>query len=196
HRTLGLITARDITERREAEEALRRSERYYRSLYENAHDPIMLIDPTTERLLDVNRRACDMYGFERDEFLNLTLKEISVESGGAAQAESLSTSGFHHFETIHRRKDGSEMHLDVNYSVVAYGEGKAILMINRDITERKRLEEQLRQAQKMEAVGRLAGGIAHDFNNLLTVVLGYSDCLVADLPQQARHQLMAPAIHY
>src|SRR5262249_13458047 len=57
-RPLGLITARDITERREAEEALRRSERYYRSLFENAHDPIMLIDPATERVLDVNRRAC------------------------------------------------------------------------------------------------------------------------------------------
>jgi PAS domain S-box-containing protein len=195
HRTLGLITARDITERREAEEALRRSERYYRSLYENAHDPIMLIDPTTERVLDVNRRACDMYGFERDEFLNLTLKEISVESGGTAETESLSTSGFHQFETIHRRKNGSQMHLDVNYSVVAYGEQKAILMINRDVTERKRLEEQLRQAQKMEAVGRLAGGIAHDFNNLLTVVIGYSDCLVADLPKQASAQRMAKEIH-
>jgi len=195
HRTLGLITARDITERREAEEALRRSERYYRSLYENAHDPIMLIDPATQRVLDVNRRACDMYGFEREEFLNLTLKEISVDPGGAAEAESLSTSGFHHFETTHRRKVGTQMHLDVNYSVVAYGEHKAILMINRDVTERKQLEEQLRQAQKMEAVGRLAGGIAHDFNNLLTVVIGYSDCLMVDLPKQASAQRMAKEIH-
>ena len=196
HRTLGLITARDITERRDAEEALRRSERYYRSLFENAHDAIMLIDPATERILDVNRRACDLYGVERQEFLALTLREIAATNaaGDTQEATSLSSSSLHHFDTVHRRKDGSLMHLEVNYSVVAYGDQKAILMINRDVTERKRLGEQLRQAQKMEAVGRLAGGIAHDFNNLLTVVIGYSECLVADLSTQANAQHMAQEI--
>src|SRR5947208_3514088 len=100
----------------------------------------------------------------------------------------------HRFETVHRRKDGSEIILEVNSSVIRFGNKQAVLTINRDVSERKHLEEQLRQAQKMEALGRLAGGVAHDFNNLLTVVTGYSDCLVSELPPGARCHVMAEDI--
>src|SRR5438445_1265133 len=199
--TLGLITARDITERRQAEEALRRSERHYRNLFENAHDAILLLDPINERVLDANRQACELYGFGRQEFIGLPLDRICPDEAGtgavapdADLTKTPSQTVCHRFETVHRRKDGSEILLEVNSSVIRFGNKHAVLTINRDVSERKHLEEQLRQAQKMEALGRLAGGVAHDFNNLLTVVTGYSDCLVSELPPGERCHVMAEEI--
>ncbi len=191
-RTLGLITARDITERRQAEEALRRSERYYKSLFESAHDAILLIDPNTKRILDVNRRACELYGYDRQEFLALSLHDITADSPNATEQGGPGV--VCRRAAVHRRKDGGFMHMEVNHSAVTSADREAILCINRDVTERNRLEERLRQAQKMEAVGRLAGGIAHDFNNLLTVVVGYSDCLVNELSSQPQAREMAQEI--
>src|SRR5207248_922682 len=84
------------------------------------------------------------------------------------------------FETARRRKDGKTIHVSVSVSPIKDRGGRVVgaSAISRDISERKRLEEQMRQAQKMEAVGRLAGGVAHDFNNLLTVISGYTGLLL------------------
>src|SRR5207248_433981 len=84
-----------------------------------------------------------------------------------------------------RHKDGTWRFLESSASTIRNAEGKTekLVIMNRDITERRRLEEQFRQAQKMEAVGRLSGGIAHDFNNLLGVIIGYSEILADHLPQ-------------
>src|SRR5262249_41184276 len=89
-----------------------------------------------------------------------------------------------HGETINYRKDGSEFYLDWDVAPLQNEEGKIthFVSIQRDSSERRRLEEQLRQAQKMEAIGQLAGGIAHDFNNVLTVITGYTDLLLMQGP--------------
>ena len=83
--------------------------------------------------------------------------------------------------------DGRAVPIEISGSLVEIGGERLMLAIVRDVSERKQLEEQFRQAQKMEAVGRLAGGVAHDFNNLLTVILGYSDVVNNQLP--AEHPL-------
>jgi diguanylate cyclase (GGDEF)-like protein/PAS domain S-box-containing protein len=122
-----------------------RSEREYRGLFENAHDAILILDPDGERVLDVNDRACRMYGFSRSEFLGMSLEPISkdVALGKLRVEETLEREANVNFETVQRRKDGTEMFLEVNAAVVEYKGKRAILSINRDITERKRAEERL-----------------------------------------------------
>jgi PAS domain S-box-containing protein len=143
-------TARDITERKCAEEALRQSEREYRGLFENAHDAILIFDPESEIVLEVNQRACEVYGISRSEFVGLSLATISsdVERGRLVIKETLKLGMSHDFETVQRRGDGSEMFLHINASVVEYNGKIAIQSINRDITEQKRAEEALRQSEE------------------------------------------------
>jgi PAS domain S-box-containing protein len=163
----------DFTEQKEAEDALRRSEQDYRGLFEGAHDAIVVFEPDDETVLDVNQRACEVYGFDRDEFIGMSLESISKDVGTGKQRirETLERGVNQHFETTQKRKDGSEIMLEVNAARVEYQGRPAILSINRDITERRQLEAELRHAQRMEAIGRLAGGVAHDFNNLLQAIL-------------------------
>jgi PAS domain S-box-containing protein len=167
---------RDISERKRMEEALRQSEQDYYGLFDNAHDALLLFSIEDEIVLDVNKRACEIYGFSKSEFIGLSLDKISkdITKGKEHIRQTVERDEFYNYETVQFKKDGSEIHLEATGAVVNYKGGKALLSINRDITERKLLEEQLRQSQKMEAVGRLAGGIAHDFNNLLTAIIGYS----------------------
>ncbi|HYU98526.1 MAG TPA: PAS domain S-box protein [Pyrinomonadaceae bacterium] len=143
-------TARDITERKRAEEALRQSEREYRGLFENAHDAILIIDPELEIVLEVNQRACEVYGISRSEFVGLSLESIThdVERGRIVIKETLERGMSHDFETVQRRGDGTEMFLHINASVVEYNGKIAIQSINRDITEQKRAEEALRQSEE------------------------------------------------
>jgi PAS domain S-box-containing protein len=167
---------RDVTESKRMEEALRQSEQDYHGLFDSAHDALLILSPEDEIVLDVNRRACEIYGFTKSEFIGLSLESLTKDVAGNKEKikQTLEKKEFHSFETVQRRKDGSEIYLETNAAVVNYKGREAILIINRDITERKLLEDQFRQSQKMEAVGRLAGGIAHDFNNLLTAIIGYS----------------------
>jgi two-component system, cell cycle sensor histidine kinase and response regulator CckA len=167
---------RDVTERKRMEEALKQSEQDYHGLFDNAHDALLILSPEDEIVLDVNQRACEIYGFSKSEFVGMSLESLTkdVARGKEQIQRTLEKREFHSFETVQRRKDGSEIFLETNGAVVNYKGQEALLSINRDITERKLLEDQFRQSQKMEAVGRLAGGIAHDFNNLLTAIIGYS----------------------
>lgn len=136
----------DITEQKQAEEALRQSEKDYRGLFENAHDAIFVFTPEKEIILDVNPRACEMYGFDRDEFIGMSLEDISedVPLGKKRIKKTLKRGSFHSFETIHYKKDGSQIFLEINAAVVDYKGQQAILSINRDITDRKKAEEKLR----------------------------------------------------
>jgi len=139
----------DITERKQAEEALRASGKDYRGLFEQAHDAIVVFSPDDEVILDVNQRACEVYGFTREEFLGMSLKRISqnVPRGEQQIRETLERGVYHHFETVQFRKDGSRMALEINAAVVNFKGRRAILSIHRDVTDRKRAEEALRESE-------------------------------------------------
>lgn len=167
---------RDVTERKRMEAALAQSEQDYRGLFDNAHDALLIFSPEDEVIIDVNKRACEIYGFSKSEFIGMSLESITkdVPNGKKHIKRTVESEEFQGFETVQFRKDGGEIYLEINSALVNYKGRKVLLSINRDITARKLLEEQFRQSQKMDAVGRLAGGIAHDFNNLLTAIIGYS----------------------
>ncbi|MBA2620423.1 MAG: PAS domain S-box protein [Acidobacteria bacterium] len=139
----------DITERKRAEAALKQSEQDYRTVFEQAHDAILIFAPEGEIVLDVNKRACEIYGFSRSEFVGMSIERISKfpANGKARFKETMDTGDYLNFETIQFRKDGSEMSLEVNASTINYQGQQAIITINRDITERKRVEAALRKAE-------------------------------------------------
>lgn len=140
----------ESAERQVVEAALQQSERDYRGLFENAHDAIILLDPTDETVLEVNQRACEIYALARSEFIGLSLKAISQNAvrGEQQVRETLKTETNLHFETVQYREDGTEMFLEINATTIDYKDRRAILSINRDITERKRSERRLKQSEE------------------------------------------------
>ena len=176
-----LAIQRDVTARRAAEEALRESEARYRTLADAAHDHIFIIGHDG-RFVYINPRGAALLDMTPQEVVGKRLDEcMPPELAATVEKELLEV-----HQTAAPLYVGHAMHLaqgDTWQSVwlaPMFDDShrvKSVMGISRDITERRELEAQLHQAQKMEAVGRLAGGIAHDFNNLLTAILGYSDLL-------------------
>jgi PAS domain S-box-containing protein len=178
--TLVTGAIRDITERRRIEEALRQSEERARELLENATGAIYIssIDGT---VVQVNRAAEKLEGRPRLEIVGRQVLESIApeerERTGKSFGDILSAGSVLGFETRSLRADGTSVPTEVLASLVEVGGERFIHATVHDVSQRKSLEEQLRHAQKMEAVGRLAAGIAHDFNNLLMVILGSSEIL-------------------
>jgi hypothetical protein len=161
------------------------SERQYRLLFENNPHPMWVYDLETLRFREVNDAAVVHYGYSRDEFLSMTIRDIRPPEDVGRLLENVGrvTTGIDRAGVWrHRRKDGSLISVEITSHVVDFGGRRAEIVLANDITERLRLEEQLRQAQKMEAVGLLAGGVAHDFNNVLTAVIGYANLIHLKLP--------------
>jgi len=173
-----------------------------RGLFENTHDAILILSPEQEIVLDVNQRACEMYGFSRSEFLGMSLEMLSRDTcyGKFRDQELLEREDQLTFETIQYRKDGSKMFLEINASVVEYKGRQAILSINRDVSERKRMEEVLlRQKQELESshaeLGQLAHVASHNLKEPLVLVDIYTRMLAkgyqgkhdADADQSIRH---------
>ena len=173
-------------ERDEAERQLRAAEERYRVPFEHTPHPSWLYDVETLRFIEVNRAACQQYGYTREEFLRMSILDIRpaddasrVRDRVAAAAGELAEGA--NSTWTHRKKDGTLITVEISSMAVTVAGRSARLVLANDISDRHRLEQQLRQAQKMEAVGQLAGGIAHDFNNLLTVVTGYSEMALDEL---------------
>jgi PAS domain S-box-containing protein len=188
-----LEVSTDITEIMLVERALRASEQRYRKLFESNPQPMWVFDSKTLRILEVNEAAVHHYGYTRDEFLAMTIKELRPAEDVELLIENLAShvNDYVASETWrHKKKDGTLIHVELSAHALEFAEHSARLVMAVDVTERYTLEAQLRQSQKMEAVGMLAGGIAHDFNNLLTAINGYAELALRTLNDDnplARH---------
>jgi two-component system, cell cycle sensor histidine kinase and response regulator CckA len=182
-----VVNYRDTTARRRAEAALEESERLHQSTFDEA--PIGVAHTSLAgRFLHVNRWLCRVLGYSPEELTTLDFMKLThpdeVEQDVEARLRLISGQLDRYTrEKRYRRKDGSFVPVNLAVSVHRNRQGDAVYFIAviEDLTERNCLEQQLRQAQKMEAIGRLAGGIAHDFNNLLVVIGGYADLIVHSL---------------
>ena len=187
-RTCLLASVFDVTERMRAEQALRKSEERYRELFENANDMIFTCD-LSGHITSVNRVALEITGYSEAEALALNVFRMVVPAHQARAQESMQKKlmgeGETRYEVDILAKDGHAITLELATRLI-YEKGKPVgaQAIARDISERRHLEQQLRQAQKMEAIGRLAGGVAHDFNNLLMVIRGYTELLLDAVPKE------------
>ncbi|MDA8141904.1 MAG: PAS domain S-box protein, partial [Desulfobacteraceae bacterium] len=181
----GFLT--DSTESKEAEEKIRRSEKNFRDLFEESIDTIF-ISTVEGNYLDINPAGIQLLGYaNKEEILALNIpRDVFIDPQDRAWLiHRLQQSGFvKDYEVRVKKKDGTIRTVLITATAILneHNEVTTIRGIFRDATERKALEEQLRQAQKMEAIGALAGGVAHDFNNLLTPILGYAEIIQSDLP--------------
>jgi len=171
----GVIEAiRDVSYLFKIQQDLRENDKKYRPFYENSPEAILIFDPETMKYTDANHTALDLYGYTKDEFLQLTPYDLSAEKDKTlAYLEDLNKKGrTEPVEMLQKRKDGSLWPAEI-YSSYFEMKGKNLFITQiRDISERKQLEEERSKATKLESIGVLAGGIAHDFNNILAVILG------------------------
>jgi PAS domain S-box-containing protein len=178
--------ARDITDRKRAEEALFKSEERFSKAFRNNPLAITISTEAEGRYLDVNDAFLNMLGYQRKDVIGSTAKELRFWSEPLDREEMLrhlkeeEKVAKHH--TKYRTAKGEIRESEVWAELIELDGQRCILGITRDVTEMKKLEAQFRQAQKMEAVGRLAGGVAHDFNNVLGIVMGYSDIALGEIP--------------
>jgi len=173
--------ARQVDERTQE---LRKVSEDYRRIFDNAHDPIFVFRPADEVVLNVNRRACEIYGFSREELIGMSLIDISenVARGRAQVAETMEQGVFYNFETVQFRKDGSRMFLEINASLIEYEGNPAILSINRDVTERRKTGE-MRLAKEAaeqadQAKSRFLANMSHEIRTPMAGVLGLVDLLL------------------
>lgn len=169
----------DITERKRKDQNLQLTQ----FTVDRATEAIYWIDQKG-RILYANEAASKSLGYLREELLRLSVFDIAVDSTPQSWAEgwnSIKIQGYGTKEATHRKKDGTLFLTEIYASYLEFGDREICCAFARDISERKHLEEQFRQSQKMEAVGQLAGGIAHDFNNLLTGINGYADLVLEQL---------------
>ncbi|MEO6325267.1 MAG: ATP-binding protein [Thermoanaerobaculia bacterium] len=164
---------------------------FHKLLFESNPLPMWIYDVESLAFLAVNDSAVAHYGYSRDEFLRMSIVDIRPPAETPAplaffnESQWGSRSGEQGFagHWRHRKKDGAHIDVEVHRTPLTYEGMNATLVIARDLTEQRRLDDQLRSVQKMEAVSRLAGGVAHDFNNILTAILGFSELVLSRLPQ-------------
>jgi PAS domain S-box-containing protein len=184
-----VVEFQDITEHKQSEDLLKMSEDRYRRLFETAQDGILILDSEAGRIMDVNPYLARLLGYSQQELLGKQLWEFGLFSDIAANQKAfqeLKERGYVRYDNLPlRTKDGRPREVEYVSNLYHVG-GETVVQCNiRDITDRKqmekdlrRTEDNLRQAQKIDALGKLSGGIAHDFNNLLTAINGYAELCI------------------
>ncbi|MBI5602025.1 MAG: PAS domain S-box protein [Deltaproteobacteria bacterium] len=177
----------DLTELKKTQDSIKKMADGYRTLFNLANDAIFVLHPDTMVILDVNQKTCELYGFTLEEARFLKMEDVSDNSPPYTPTSALTwfkkalTGIPGVVEWRAKDKSGRLFWVEVSMKRITILGDERILVTVRDITKRKQLEEQFRQAQKMEAIGRLTAGVAHDFNNLLTVIAGYSGVMLSNL---------------
>ncbi|MFZ3217471.1 MAG: PAS domain S-box protein [Candidatus Acidiferrales bacterium] len=194
------FVVRDITGRKHAEERLRVSEEKFSKAFHLGPDAISITSLDDGRFIEVNDNYLRLTGFAHREIIGRTTIEVGIWTNPRDRQQFvavLKRSGeIRELEVRIAVKSGALRTTQMSAHTIELDGRPCIISIVRDVTERRALEEQLRQAQKMEAVGRLAGGVAHDFNNLLVGILGYSDLLKNKLTEQGPLLRMANEINF
>ncbi|HEY4989320.1 MAG TPA: two-component regulator propeller domain-containing protein [Opitutaceae bacterium] len=187
-----VLNFRDVTERVRIEEALRASEKRFKAMFEQAAVGVAQVDIESGHFVQINRRFCEIMGRSEAEMRQLTFAtiiQVNDLERHKSKMENLRTGATRESSREGRflKKDGTEVWLNLTMSAMwAPGEKPDyVIVVAEDSTNRKRLEEQFRESQKMEAIGTLAGGIAHDFNNILTIINGYTELALMDLPPKS-----------
>ncbi|MBW2204876.1 MAG: PAS domain S-box protein, partial [Deltaproteobacteria bacterium] len=185
------VIARDVTKRRQAEEALRESEEKYRTVLESNPDPVVVYD-MEGKVTYFNPAFTRVFGWSLEEQLGKKIDTFVPEENWPETKKMINKltvlgESFYGLETRRYTKQGSILNIMISGSSYRDHEGNVVAsVINlRDITEKKRLEDQLQQAQKMEAIGTLAGGVAHDLNNILGGLVSYPELLLLQLPEDS-----------
>lgn len=169
------------------------SEKWHRSIFDNATDGIVVLDKNGV-ILNVNQKACEMHGFDKKALVGINASRLDAKNNKEEYDERMSrilNGESLIYETQHYKNDGEKVLLEVSSKAIDIEGETYIESFYRDITEKKKIQEQLIHSQKMESVGELAGGIAHNFNNILTAILGYAELLLefSDLDDTSKQRV-------